>query len=241
MKSCLPGDRRKIHPVLRQLNTKPVITQISGLMLPEEADYIVELANAEGFGASETDGDDGEGVVDESRTSSTAYLPENDAVLRCLRHRMATLAQMPEENLDELQATAYERGQYFRPHYDDPGLGAKVLKTIFAYLRDEGLADGCCGGATAFPKIRKDGQILRVYPRKGSGLMWSIFKQNGSHDHRTLHSGEPVTCPGSKKIGLNAFFLDSPRGRQRRGRSARRPTSRRAHSARHTRASRARR
>ena len=61
MQSCLPGDRRAVHPVLRQIHSdSAVLTQIEPLLLDEEADYIAKLAEKEGFRLSETEGETGQ-------------------------------------------------------------------------------------------------------------------------------------------------------------------------------------
>ena len=73
----------------------------------------------------------------------------------------------------------------------------KRLRTVFAYLSD-GFADSSCGGATLFTKLRGG---LRVFSRKGEGLMWSNYTPDGNLDARTEHAGEPVTCEGLTKWG----------------------------------------
>ena len=109
MQSCLPGDSRVVRPVLRQINSDgAVVTLVEGLLLDEECDYLIKKAGK--MRQSETNGDDGDGVVDNYRTSRTAYLPE-DAVVGCLGRRLATIANMPAENIEPLQVTAYKNKQ----------------------------------------------------------------------------------------------------------------------------------
>ena len=144
--------------------------------------HLARKANEVGFRASETSGEDGAGVVDKDRTSRTATLPAKDAVVGCIRERLATIAGMPEMNLEPLQVTEYAHQDCYKPHYD--ALGFKNApdrrKTMFAYLKDDGLLDGKCGGATAFCSLRgKDGRPLRVYPRKGRALVWENFTPKG--------------------------------------------------------------
>ena len=128
MKSCLPGDHRLIRPILRQLHAdEPVITSVKSLFLDEECDYLVEKAAEAGLHASETTGNQGESVVDEYRTSRTAVLP-GDAVIDCLRQRLATIAGMPSKNLEPLQVTEYGHGQLYKAHYDDIGEKPRRLK-----------------------------------------------------------------------------------------------------------------
>ena len=208
MESCLPGDARKLHPVARQLRAEsPVITQLAPLLLAEECDYIIEKAKGSGREPSQT----GEGVVNDYRTSTTAYLPMKDPVVACLANRLATVAGMPPSSVEKLQVTAYENGEEYRPHTDDPkrAPAQKRLRTIFAYLSD-GLADGSCGGATTFTKLGSGGNPLRVFPHKGQAVMWSNYTPEGKLDTRTEHAGEAVTCEGTTKWGLNAWFHGDP-------------------------------
>ncbi len=213
MQSCLPTDSSRVHPVLKQLtSTAPIVTQIDGLLTPAEASYLVQKAHDAGFEASEIQGS-GDGEVSSLRTSRTAFLREDDPVVECVRRRLATVAAMPVEGLERLQATSYSTGEYFEGHHDDDAATCskghrRRLKTIFAYLQaDEGLPSGACGGATRFDRLRQqDGQPLRVYPAVGRALMWNNWNDAGQRDLRTHHRGEKVTCPGVEKIGLNAWF-----------------------------------
>ena len=244
MLSCLPGDPRTLRPVASQLRTKsPVITQVEPLLFPEEAAYIVRRAEEAGFKPSATGGGK-ERVIDEYRTSSTAALPMKDPVVACLAKRLATMAGMPASSVEPLQVTRYTEGQQYRPHTDDPRRAPrrKRLKTIFTYLSDEGLSDGKCGGATIFTclsdeGLRSAGRPLRAFPRTGRGLMWANYTPEGKLDGRTEHAGEPVTCAGTSKWGLNAWFLsDAPPSTPRASSAGRKALSQRAWSPRSARA-----
>ena len=236
MQSCVPSDRQKVYPVLKQLTSeRPILTQIDSLLTPAECKYLVRKARSAGFDSSEIVG---RGVDRSLRTSRTAYLPEDDTVVACIGRRLATVAGMPATSLQTLQATSYSRGQRYKSHHDDDGEGntncQRRLKTVFAYLQATGgLPAGECGGATAFYRLRgEDGRRpLRVYPQQGRALMWNNFGESGARDLRTLHGGEPVTCD-AQKIGLNAWFAaeevptreesprtDAPRGARMRTRS----------------------
>ena len=82
---------------------------------------------------------------------------------------------------------------------------------MFAYLLDHECVSGACGGATTFHELLdSSGSPLRVYPQKGSAVMWSNRTVDGSLNPRTLHSGEPLLCKNAHKIGLNAWFRDEP-------------------------------
>lgn len=214
MQSCLPTDKSRAHPVLKQLtSTAPIITQIDGLLTPAEASFLVQKAHDAGFEASETGGHRDDGEVTSLRTSRTASLPEDEPAVACIRRRLATVALMPVESLEPLQATRYGYRQQYKSHHDDDVDAGSTghqrrLKTIFAYLQADGnLPTGNCGGSTRFDRLRQqDGKALRVYPAAGRALMWNNWDDAGKRDLRTHHRGEKVTCPGVEKIGLNAWF-----------------------------------
>ena len=188
-----------MRPTLRQLHAKPDVTLIQGILSHAERKYL--LRQARGWRASQT-----EGTIRGWRTSETASLLD-DPVVKCIRRRLANVAGMPSDKI-EVQVTRYRQGQQYKPHHDDLDLGPKRLKTLFAYLDEKGLATGKCGGATCFPKLRAKGRPLRVFPKRGSALMWTNFKSNGQHDPDALHAGEPLTCKNARKTGLNAWFTD---------------------------------
>ncbi len=192
MKSCL--NKRLVFPVLSQIHSEgAVITRVAGLLLEEECDYLLKKTGK--WHPSKT-----EGAEKEVRTSNTAYLPERDPVIKCVKERLATISGFPVKNLEPLQVTKYTVGQMYKAHLDGHERNMRV-KTVFIYLQDKELAEGKCGGATTFYRLKnKDGRSLRVYPRKGDALIWD------SSNDLTLHAGEAVTCPGATKIGLNAWF-----------------------------------
>ena len=212
MQSCLPGDRRAVHPVLRQIHSDgAVLTQIEPLLLDEEADYIAKLAEKEGFALSEIG--NGTGQATKYRTSRTAVLHERNAVVDCIRDRLATIAGMSAKKFEPLQVVDYAYDQEYKAHLDAsaPERETDRLKTFFVYLKGDGLEDGRCGGATAFYRLRnKDGRPVRVYPKKGRALLWSNFTSDGRLNRRTVHAGEKMICKGVKKLGMNAWLLGRP-------------------------------
>ena len=78
MKSCIHDDRF-VYPVLKQIHSSsPIVTLVEGLLLNEEADYLIQRAG--GMHRSEIERSDAESRVDKIRTSSTASLPDDDTV-----------------------------------------------------------------------------------------------------------------------------------------------------------------
>lgn len=195
----------------------PVVDQVCNLILPCEAEYLISKAYDVGLSRSTVIGADGKSHENEARTSHTAFLPKNkDKVISCIENRIAHIAGQDVSYLEPLQVTQYQEGQEYRPHHDwfndkEPGDGQRT-KTVFAYLKGlENDGGTVCGGATAFPKLQDfKNEILRVYPTTGCAAMWTNTTEDGKGDINTLHGGEKVLCEGATKIGLNAWFRDTP-------------------------------
>lgn len=209
MESCIPGDERKLFPILDQVtDSGAVVTTVSQILLDDEADYLIDLATQRGLERSTVVGDD---KVSDVRTSKTSFLGKNqDEVVSCIERRIATVAGQPVANLEPLQVTKYSQAEKYNPHHDwfssgKEGKQGQRTMTVFSYLNT--LDDGC-GGATAFPRIKdSDGEPLRIFPQKGNAVMWSNRTSSGQVNEETLHGGEEVTC-ASQKYGLNAWFRD---------------------------------
>lgn len=213
MRSCIPGDTRDVLPALRQLNVDDVvITEVRGILLPEEIHRIRERADRKGLRASTTVGSTGAHEIDWRRTSHSAFIDKaQDEFVECIEERLATIAGLPASHLEPLQVTDYKHKQEYQAHYDffdRPGNPERTT-TIFAYLEDKDCRDQRCGGATAFYRLKtKSGDPLKVYPSKGDAIMWSNRTLDGKPNYATLHGGEKVTCASAHKVGLNAWFRD---------------------------------
>lgn len=213
MQSCIRGDDRTVTPVFEQLHHDgAVVTRISKMLLPEESRHLIENGKKVGLRRS-TVAAGGGSSVNASRTSSTAFLQKAaDPVTKCIEQRISTLAGMPHTHMEPMQITDYTRKQQYKAHHDYLRQGGpERTTTVFAYLADEGLRDGKCGGATTFYKLTQNGkEPLRVYPKAGDAVMWSNRTLTGGLNDKTLHAGEPLTCDATHKVGLNVWFRDHP-------------------------------
>lgn len=213
MKSCIPGDSKEVTPSFTQISENgAIVTEISQMLLPEEADYIVNKAHDKGSHQSTVMGKE-KNEYSRARSSSTSFLKKNqDEVVSCIEKRIATVAQQPIANLEPLQVTSYSKGQKYDPHHDyfhseNIGKYGQRTTTVFTYLNT---VDSGCGGATAFPRLKdSDGKELKVFPSMGNAVMWSNKTTAGEPNELTLHGGESVTCAATKKYGLNAWFREN--------------------------------
>ena len=100
----------------------------------------------------------------------------------------------------EPQTVRYQQTEKFTWHLDAlapsntlKDSGGQRIATLLVYLNDVGENNG---GATVFRDLGKDGDYLRVQPKKGSALLF--FPAAGGisgtpFDVRTLHAGEAMS------------------------------------------------
>ena len=220
MESCIKGIEEKVYPVLERVSGEDqniVVTHIKNLMLPEEIDYILDNSNE--FVDTYVSG----------RTSTSSFLKKyKDDVLDCLGKRISTIAGEEFKRAEPFQLVNYDHKQEYRPHLDSQqtsnvcnesmnphyqdmcnmdGKYTKRNKTVFAYLKADGLEDQTCGGSTSFPLVKdRDGDELHVYPVVGDAVMWNNTKPNGDINVLSLHAGNPILCKEANKVGLNVWF-----------------------------------
>ena len=197
------------------INASPRIVKVPEFLNLDEISHL--LSSDSSFEPSTVvDGKkDGSRNTHDSRTSETAHLDMNHPGVAAVAAKIATLANLPVENLEPLQLTRYKKNKEYKPHYDwldDKSVFNKYkrgqrVRTVFVYLRGLETQGGeKCGGATAFVNAQKS--VLRVFPVTGTAVVWDNVIRYGKEDHQTLHAGEPPVCDNIEKIGLNAWFRD---------------------------------
>merc|ERR1712232_1361059 len=96
-----------------------------------------------------------------TRTSqSCILLYAQTSIVERLEHRLASLANLPVEQLERLVVVRYSPGETFAEHHD----GKFRPKTVFVYLND--LPEGDQGD-TYFPHLG-----FSFVPRAGCAVMW---------------------------------------------------------------------
>ena len=104
--------------------------------------------------------------------------------------RLAALAGMTVEHLEQLTLVRYSPGQFFNLHHDGP----HRPKTVFVYLTD---SPG--EGETYFPLLG-----MKFTPRRGTAVMWRNCLDKGQADDRLYHQALPPETV--TKVGMNCFF-----------------------------------
>ncbi|MBU6165332.1 MAG: 2OG-Fe(II) oxygenase [Alphaproteobacteria bacterium] len=153
---------------------------------------------------------DAYGADADFRTSETADLPGDDALVRAVYHRLADYAGLPIAHAEALQGQRYAPGQQFKAHtdyFEPTGLdyfphtadGGQRTWTLMVYLNAPG-----AGGATRFVHLDK-----LVQPETGKLIAWNNRLPDGGVNAHTLHAGLPVRA-GTKYV-ITAWFRDAPR------------------------------
>lgn len=222
---------------VRILSQDPLVIHINDFVSEEEAAYLVDLAYINPlpkyscivlrfdrdplFKPSGTVNSQGIKKQSTNRTSSTAYLPNSDAVVQRIAARASEFQGFKSYKGTDLQLTRYYRGQQFKPHFDwflerseTTMRHGNRMTTFFVILEAS-----CTQCGTRFPKIHLDcagkdarlnetidcgdleGLTVRAVP--GSATFWRNLHFNGTGDNRTLHAGLPPE--DGVKIGLNIW------------------------------------
>ena len=126
-------------------------------------------------------------------SKSRSFEPGECAAADALRGRLASLLGVGLERLEKLQATRYDAGGFYAPHYDHfpeghprAGDGSQRVATFVVYLGEPE-----SGGQTVIEPVG-----LSVAPKAGSALYFAYPDQ--SSRELCLHASAP--CSGGKWI-----------------------------------------
>ena len=179
--------------------------------------------------------------IHDYRKSKTLWFKEeneNQGVIKCLKQRFATIGNKNVENIEPLQLTQYQNGDFYKTHSDL--IGSKDVctdplhpshdklctpeneqvnreKTIFVVLDTKNLEEEACGGGTIFNNIKsaKDENVkLRIAPRIGRAIVWNNLTDDNERHPLSMHSGEELRCLDSRKIGMNVWINDQMSNQQ---------------------------
>uniref|UniRef100_A0A147BV12 procollagen-proline 4-dioxygenase n=1 Tax=Ixodes ricinus TaxID=34613 RepID=A0A147BV12_IXORI len=218
-----------LQPIkLEEVNLKPYIIVMHDVVQDKDIEDLMEFA--EPLLERSTTDNGSEVMPSPERTSSTAWLNEDDAPIAVrMNSYLRALLGMGTSDIDEeaeaYQLANYGTGGHFLPHHDffqdnlhaynssadyylQHGRGDRIA-TLMIYMTDVE-----AGGATVFPSLG-----IRLTPKKGDAAFWWNLKASGEGDRLTMHAGCPVLY-GSKWIAnkwfwsySNVFWLPCSRDR----------------------------
>ncbi len=170
------------------------IKSIENFLTPEECDHIIKISTPKLQRSTVMGSQKNE--VSSYRTSDNIFMSRNsDPVLKSISDRVSALTGIPIENQEEIQILRYNKGKYYKPHYDaclDDTKNCKQdrkdrgvrINTAIMYLSD------CVGGETSFNNLGK-----KITPKKGLALFFNpVYKdENGNYQHHpcSFHAAMP--------------------------------------------------
>ncbi|GIL53146.1 hypothetical protein Vafri_8817, partial [Volvox africanus] len=195
-------------PWVQQVGLHPRSYYFHNFLTKAELAHMVRIA-APKLKRSTVVGNDGEGVVDDIRTSYGMFIRRlADPVITRIEKRISLWTHLPIEHQEDIQVLRYARGQTYGAHYDsgdksnEPGPKWR-LATFLMYLSDVEE-----GGETAFPQnsVWYDPSIpermgpvsecakghVAAKPKAGDAVLFYSFYPNLTMDPAAMHTGCPV-------------------------------------------------
>ncbi len=172
--------------IRERLSSDPSIELVRKLLLPQECEYLMRVAEPSLRRSLVFDPATGEGKPNPIRSSEGAgFLPhDEDLVVQMINRRIALATGTHPRNGEALYVMRYTPGQEYKPHLDAlAGLRQQRALTAIAYLNED-----YEGGSTVFTELS-----IGVRGETGDLLIFSNIDREGHRDYRMRHSGTPVT------------------------------------------------
>lgn len=176
------------------------IKEIPNFLTAEECDTIIQLSEPHLF-ESRIYSNDQDVLSTDSRQSKQCWLKDSvHSVVEKVSQKTAELTRTSASHQEPLQVVNYNKGGFFRPHYDpcdgsetycdrmNSNAGPRYI-TLIIYLNDN-----FGGGETAFPHINK---VCK--PEKGKAVVFYNTDMDGNILREALHGGNTITY-GNKWI-----------------------------------------
>ncbi len=191
--------------VAQRLDADPRVQQVDlsdaqvyvyqGFLSLEECQELVELIDASAVPSTLY-----EGGPASFRTSSSCHMRCWNALVSQVEARMSEVLGIDNDYAETMQGQRYLVGQEFKPHHDFFHLdqaywnverlsGGQRTWTAMIFLNEPE-----AGGNTEFPDLG-----FGMRPQAGKMLIWNNINRDGTLNHKTLHTGTPVTA-GIKHI-----------------------------------------
>ncbi len=187
----------------------PRIRVYYNIVTEKEADYIIEKAKKL-LKPSQIINKAGNNTMyydEDLRNSSSAHFKEDymDEILMPIRKRFASLVEVDQSFIEDLQVVHYVGGQYFKTHNDafnDEALksqcGNNRNHTFLVYLTTipEELK-----GYTRFPNLG-----ISVQPKRRNALYFENLRKDGTLLVSTMHDGGVLNPGKIEKFALNVWI-----------------------------------
>ena len=147
---------------------------------PEERKHIIESAEKE---LSPSLVSEDRYVDDSIRKSETAWMGQEDPIIKNIMTRCLKLTDRPLLNCEKLQVLKYKPGGYYRPHQD--AFENEDNMRLYTFIL--ALNDDYEGGETAFPNLGKAYKL-----KAGDALFFDTLDNYECMTTKALHGGNPV-------------------------------------------------
>jgi prolyl 4-hydroxylase len=171
------------------------ITEFENFLTLEECDALIELARPRLFESKvyEAKAD----TLDKSiRISMQCWIHDNERnpIVEEINRKIERIVNIPSKFYESLQVVRYEKGGFYRPHYDacndapekcqrmNEPFGSQRYMTFLIYLNDD-----YEGGETHFPSLP-----YTTRPQKGMAILFYDTDPRGKIIPESLHGGEPI-------------------------------------------------
>lgn len=200
------GARLDANPLVRQVDHADAQLYVyQGFLSPGECKGLIDLIDAAAVPSTLYAGTAQAGF----RTSYSCHLNCWDPLVSQVEARMSDVLGIDNGYAETMQGQRYSVGQEFKAHHDffHPGqeywqrerlAGGQRTWTAMIFL-DEPEE----GGNTEFPELG-----VGVRPQAGKMLIWNNATPDGTLNHKTLHTGTPVTA-GVKHIITKWYRQDN--------------------------------
>mmetsp|Transcript_17819 Transcript_17819/g.53699 ORF Transcript_17819/g.53699 Transcript_17819/m.53699 type:complete len:307 (+) Transcript_17819:464-1384(+) len=192
-----------------QLNNHPRLFHLKNFLTHEECDWLVAKARPHLENTTVISSTTGLPIPSKERTSAGMfYETSQDAVIRAVEDRVASVTHIPKSHQERMQALNYHDGQKYSPHHDffhagkPKGNGSQRVATVLMYLSTPEE-----GGETVFPKAQPKvtggawspcaKQGFAVKATKGDAVLFWALKPDQERDLSSLHGSCP-TLKGQK-------------------------------------------
>ncbi len=178
----------KITNLLNSINNDNYkIVEINNFLSDQECDDLIEYSKTQTLVKSKVLSEKGD-VESDNRDSEQLWLEDNKHyVVTKIATLSKKITQKPTNHMEYLQFLKYNKGGYFKEHYD-PEINYKSdtndrIYTIIIYLNDD-----FEGGETYFKNLN-----TTIKPKKGKAVIFKSLDKNGNILEKSLHQGSEVT------------------------------------------------